>query len=281
MAQATIVRDALEAAGVSTRIVPITTAGDVRAPDTAWGEGAFVTAIESALLDGRIDVAIHSAKDVPTEEDPRLTIAAYLPRADPRDALVVAPSAAGGGRHRLDLDTLPAGSRVGTDSPRRSAFLLARRSDLRVHPIHGNVDTRLRRLDEGETDALVLASAGLDRLGLGARIASVSMPPRSAGAWPGRAGGADPDRRRPGPRPRRAPRPPADTACRRARAFHPVGSRVVAAARRSARSLSSATQGSSDGRLCARGWGPRDRHEAPCSRWRGRGVGGLDRGRAG
>ncbi|MEA2633233.1 MAG: hydroxymethylbilane synthase, partial [Chloroflexota bacterium] len=167
MAQATLVLGALEAIGVAARLVQITTDGDVRAPDTAWGEGAFVTAIEAALLDGRIDVAVHSAKDVPTDEDPRLTIAAYLPRADARDALVVA-----GSRAALDLESLPVGARVGTDSPRRSAFLLARRPDLHVHPIHGNVDTRLRRLDGGETDALVLAAAGLDRLGLGGRIGS-------------------------------------------------------------------------------------------------------------
>jgi hydroxymethylbilane synthase len=177
MAQATLVRDALEAIGVAARLVQITTDGDVRAPDTAWGEGAFVTAIEAALLDGRIDVAVHSAKDVPTDEDPRLTIATYLPRGDARDALVVAKSGAGGasgvgGASATDLASLPAGARVGTDSPRRSAFLLARRPDLRVHPIHGNVDTRLRRLDGGETDALVLAAAGLDRLGLGGRIGS-------------------------------------------------------------------------------------------------------------
>ncbi len=176
MAQATLVRDALEEIGVAARLVQITTDGDVRAPDTAWGEGAFVTAIEAALLDGRIDLAVHSAKDVPTDEDSRLTIAAYLPREDARDALVVAASgagAAGGGAAAVDLATLPAGARVGTDSPRRSAFLLARRPDLHVHPIHGNVDTRLRRLDSGETDALVLAAAGLNRLGLSGRIGSL------------------------------------------------------------------------------------------------------------
>jgi len=118
------------------------------------------------LLAGRVDVAVHSAKDVPTAEDPRLRIAAYLPRADPRDALVVRAGAAA-----RRLDDLPSGSRVGTDSPRRTGFLLARRADLAVHPIHGNVDTRLGRLDSGETDALVLAVAGLDRLGLADRIA--------------------------------------------------------------------------------------------------------------
>jgi len=87
--QAQLVRDALTEADRPSRIVIIETEGDRRAPDTAWGEGAFVGAIEGALLDGRIDVAVHSAKDVPTDEDPRLRITAYLPRADPRDALVV------------------------------------------------------------------------------------------------------------------------------------------------------------------------------------------------
>lgn len=166
MAQARLVNDALHRVGESSRIVVIETEGDRRAPDTAWGEGAFVAAIERALIDGSIDVAVHSAKDVPTVEDPRLQIAAYLPRADPRDALVVRTDAP-----ERRLADLPSGSRVGTDSPRRTGFLLARRPDLAVHPLHGNVDTRLRRLDAGETDALVLACAGLDRMGLGDRIA--------------------------------------------------------------------------------------------------------------
>ncbi|HEY8847267.1 MAG TPA: hydroxymethylbilane synthase [Candidatus Limnocylindrales bacterium] len=170
-AQARLVHDALEGAGRSSRIVVIETEGDRRAPDTAWGEGAFVAAIERALLAGRVDVAVHSAKDVPTVEDPRLRIAAYLRRADPRDALVVRTGAAA-----RRLDDLPSGSRVGTDSPRRTGFLLARRPDLAVHPIHGNVDTRLGRLDSGETDALVLACAGLDRLGLADRIAERLEP---------------------------------------------------------------------------------------------------------
>jgi hydroxymethylbilane synthase len=142
LAQARLVHEALERDGNWGRIVIIETEGDRRAPDTAWGEGAFVAAIERALLAGRVDVAIHSAKDVPTAEDPRLRIAAYLPRADPRDALVVRADAAA-----RRLDDLPSGSRVGTDSPRRTGFLLARRPDLAVHPIHGNVDTRLGRLD--------------------------------------------------------------------------------------------------------------------------------------
>ena len=166
LAQARLVDDALHQVGESSRIVVIETEGDRRAPDTAWGEGAFVAAIERALIDGSIHVAVHSAKDVPTVEDARLQIAAYLPRADPRDALIVRTDAPD--RRLADL---PPGARVGTDSPRRTGFLLAQRPDLDVHPLHGNVDTRLRRLDAGETDALVLACAGLDRIGLGDRIA--------------------------------------------------------------------------------------------------------------
>lgn len=171
LAQAGLVHDALEQASQSSRIVIIETEGDRRAPDTAWGEGAFVAAIERALLAGRVDVAVHSAKDIPTDQDPRLRIAAYLPRADPRDALVVRTDA-----KERSLTDLPPGARVGTDSPRRTGFLLARRADLAVHPLHGNVDTRLRRLDAGETDVLVLACAGLDRLGLGGRIAERLEP---------------------------------------------------------------------------------------------------------
>ncbi|HEV8402565.1 MAG TPA: hydroxymethylbilane synthase [Candidatus Limnocylindrales bacterium] len=175
LVQARILHDTLAGLGVASEIVTITTDGDIRAADTAWGEGAFVTAIEGALVGRRIDIAIHSAKDVPTDTDPRLAIAAYLPREEPRDALVLAARSRSAGTGTdagtgAGLDRLAVGARVGTDSPRRSAFLLARRPDLRVHPIHGNVDTRLRRLDEGETDALVLAAAGLNRLGLPDRI---------------------------------------------------------------------------------------------------------------
>jgi hydroxymethylbilane synthase len=170
MAQARLAAEALDHAGHAARLVEVETAGDRRAPDTAWGEGAFVKAIELAMLDGRIDLAVHSAKDVPTQEHPRLAIVAFLPRADARDALVVRHGAS------RSLDELPTGAVVGTDSPRRTAFLHARRSDLRVRPLHGNVDTRLRRLDDGEADALVLACAGLDRLGRADRIAQRIEP---------------------------------------------------------------------------------------------------------
>ena len=164
--QSTLVADALRALGADVELVMIRTAGDQRAPDTAWGEGAFVGALEAALLENRIDLAVHSAKDVPTKEDARLRIAAYPTRADPRDALVCRDR---GG----SLAALPHGARVGTDSQRRTAFLLARRPDLRMHPLHGNVDTRLARLDAGDTDALILAVSGLIRLGRTDRIGEI------------------------------------------------------------------------------------------------------------
>ena len=171
LVQARFVAAALGRKGVATEIVVIETAGDRRAPDTTWGEGAFVKAIQEAILDGRVDLAIHSAKDVPTETHPRLLIGAYLQRADPRDCVVT----------RIDepiesLDDLPPAARVGTDSPRRTGFLLARRPDLVVAPLHGNVDTRLRRLDAGEADALILAVAGLTRLGREDRIGLILEP---------------------------------------------------------------------------------------------------------
>jgi hydroxymethylbilane synthase len=163
LVQARWVADRLAEGGVPSEIVLIRTAGDDRAPDTAWGEGAFVSAIEAALLENRIDAAVHSAKDVPTEEDPRLAIAAWTVREDPRDALVCRVRG-------TTLATLPAGARVGTDSPRRGAFLRSIRPDLAIHPLSGNVDTRLRKLDAGDSDALVLAVAGLTRLGRADRI---------------------------------------------------------------------------------------------------------------
>lgn len=168
LVQARFVGDALRTSGTDVVIETIVTDGDRRLADTSWGEGAFVTAIEQALVAGHIDVAVHSAKDLPTDEDPRLTIAAFLPREWPEDVLVLPV-----GQRVTGLAALPVGARVGTDSPRRSAFLRAARPDLRVHPLHGNVDTRLRRLDAGETDALVLAAAGLRRLGRADRIAQV------------------------------------------------------------------------------------------------------------
>lgn len=163
LVQSELVAERLRRAGHDVEIVPIVTEGDMRPIDMSPGEGVFVAAIARALLAGEIDIAVHSAKDVPLEEEPGLAIAAYPERADPRDALVTAP---GGG----SLESLPRGAIVGTDSPRRAGFLLAARPDLKVIPLHGNVETRLRRLDEGAAHALVLAAAGLDRLGRQARI---------------------------------------------------------------------------------------------------------------
>jgi len=179
LAQAHLVAAALGDAGLVATLVVIETAGDKRAPDTAWGEGAFVTAIEQALLAGTVDVAVHSAKDVPTEEDPRLAIAAFLPRADPRDALVVRDGVAA-----TSVADLPHGAVVGTDSPRRAGFLRGHRPDLSVVPLHGNVDTRLRRLDAGTVDAAILAVAGLTRLGREDRITE-RIDPRIVPPAPG------------------------------------------------------------------------------------------------
>ena len=153
----------LRNAGHEVELVQIVTEGDVRPVDMPAGEGIFVAAIARALAAGEIDIAVHSAKDVPLEEEPELLIAAYPERADPRDVLVTRTGTS-------TLDSLPRGAVVGTDSPRRMGFLLAARRDLRVVPLHGNVDTRLGRLDENAVDALVLAAAGIDRLGRSERI---------------------------------------------------------------------------------------------------------------
>lgn len=163
LAQSELVARRLREKGDDVELVRIVTAGDARPADTTPGEGMFVTALASALKLGQIDVAVHSAKDVPLDEDPELVIAAYPERADARDALV---TRAGG----QSLAGLKANASIGTDSPRRAGFLRAARPDLRVVPLHGNVDTRLRRLDAGDVDALVIAAAGLDRLGRGDRI---------------------------------------------------------------------------------------------------------------
>jgi hydroxymethylbilane synthase len=167
-AQARLAVAALEEAdpGASFEFVPIRTAGD-RSASRGFpfgpGVGVFVREIERALFEGGIDLAVHSLKDVPTATPPGLVIAAVTEREDARDALV-----ARGGE---TLDDLPPGSRVGTSSARRKAQLLHARRDLEVVPIRGNVDTRLRKLDEGweEVSAVILAAAGLARLGLGER----------------------------------------------------------------------------------------------------------------
>lgn len=131
------------------------------------GTGFFTDALEVALDEGEADVAVHSLKDLPTDIPARFALAAVLPREDPRDVLV---TPFGG------LDDLPQGARVGTDSTRRRAQLALRRPDLDFQPVRGNVPTRLRKLDAGEFDALVLAAAGLRRLGLTDRLAHPLEP---------------------------------------------------------------------------------------------------------
>jgi hydroxymethylbilane synthase len=160
LAQARSVAGALTGAG-QVQVVPMRTEGD-RLADASLalvgGKGLFVRDIEEALLRGDIDVAVHSLKDLPAETPAGLTLAAFPPREDPRDVLV--------SRSPTTVHTLPRGARVGTSSPRRRALLLAMRGDLAVEPIRGNVDTRLRKLAGGEYEAIVLALAGLRRLGL-------------------------------------------------------------------------------------------------------------------
>ena len=158
--------------GRETELVPLTTTGDeLRDVSLAkvGGKGLFVKEIEEALLDGRADVAVHSAKDLPGAETPGLVFAAFPERADPRDALVSRFPA---------LGDLPHGARVGTGSVRRSAQLLLARPDLSIVPLRGNVPTRLAKLERESLDAVVLACAGLDRLGLADRIAERIDPHR-------------------------------------------------------------------------------------------------------
>lgn len=147
----------------SVEMVEIRTKGDAiseRRPagHLVVGDGQFTGELERALLEQRIDVAVHSLKDLPTASNPALRLGAILERGDPRDCLL--------SRHPGSLDGLPFGARIGTSSVRRAAQLAAARVDVVAHPIRGNVDTRLRRLEAGEYDALLLAAAGLDRLGV-------------------------------------------------------------------------------------------------------------------
>ncbi len=143
----------------SFEIVTASTPGDrdKQTPLTTLGQGVFVKGVEEQLLDGRVDLAVHSLKDVPTAETPGLVLAAFPLRADARDGLVC--------RTGRNLASLPPGARVGTGSPRRAAQLLALRSDITMAPIRGNLDTRLRKLHDGEIDALTVAIAGMERLG--------------------------------------------------------------------------------------------------------------------
>jgi hydroxymethylbilane synthase len=167
--QSELVAKKLWRLGVPTEMVEIVTEGDLRAKDSPIADGVFVADLEQALRSGEIDLAVHSAKDVPLDLDPALPLVAFPDRADPRDVLVT--------RHgERSLSELPYGARVGTDSPRRTAFALAMRPDLSIFPLMGNVDVRVARLDAGEADALILAAAGLVRLGLEDRI-SVYLEP--------------------------------------------------------------------------------------------------------
>jgi hydroxymethylbilane synthase len=152
-------------------LVPITTTGDTRTDVPLWavrGRAFFTKEIDRALLEGRIDVAVHSLKDLPTTMEPGLELAAVLTREDPRDALI--------SRTGEPLSLLPQGARVGTSSLRRRAFLMRARRDLRLLELRGNVPTRLQRLERGDYDAIVLATAGLKRLGLQQRISEHLSP---------------------------------------------------------------------------------------------------------
>lgn len=169
LAQTGTVADALEKAGAKVELVTIVTPGDrSSAPIAQIGIGVFTSALRDALAADTIDVAVHSYKDLPTKPDPRLALAAVPPRADPRDALVA--------RNGLTLGELPPGSRVGTGSPRRAAQIQALGLGLEIVPIRGNVDTRIRKVADGLLDAVVLAKAGLARLGRLGEITEVLDP---------------------------------------------------------------------------------------------------------
>lgn len=151
--------------GLEVVLAPMTTTGDQvldRTLAQVGGKGLFVKELEAALLDGRADIAVHSMKDVPSVLPEPLMLTCMLERADPRDAFVSSLHAS--------FEQLPRGAHVGTASLRRQSQLLALRPDLRISPVRGNVETRLRKLDEGQYAAIVLASAGLTRLGLAGRI---------------------------------------------------------------------------------------------------------------
>ena len=157
-AQAGSIRDALVARGHVAELVIIVTDGDrSAAPVAEIGVGVFTAALREAIAAGEVDVAVHSYKDLPTAADPRFVIAAVPPRADARDALVA--------RDGLVLGELPAGSIIGTSSPRRAAQLRALGLGLEIRPLRGNLDTRLSRVSSGDFDAVVVARAGLSRIG--------------------------------------------------------------------------------------------------------------------
>jgi hydroxymethylbilane synthase len=160
LTQAELAVERLRRPGLEFALVPVTTAGD-RDRAKPFGEigerGVFVKELEEALLEGRIDLAVHSAKDMTSTDTEGLAVGAYLEREDPRDALCGA-------------EAVRPGMRVGTASVRRRAQLLALEPELRIEPMRGNIDTRLRKRDERGLNAVVLAACGLDRLGLGGEI---------------------------------------------------------------------------------------------------------------
>lgn len=151
-------------------VIPITPDGDRRkaAPLQSLGRGTFVKGLEEPLLKGEIDLAVHSAKDMPAELPPGLAIIAYPERRDPRDVIV--------NRWDVGFEDLPQGSKLGTSSPRRAGQLLAARPDLEFVPIRGNVDTRLGKVGEGGYDGVVLAAAGLERLGWEGKVSAYLEP---------------------------------------------------------------------------------------------------------
>ena len=167
--QAEHVRDLLQTQfGREVELLGMTTKGDQildRALSKVGGKGLFVKELETALEEGRAHLAVHSLKDVPMDLPPGFVLAAVLEREDPRDAFL--------SNRYDDLSALPQGACVGTSSLRRVVQLLSERPDLRIEPLRGNLDTRLRKLDEGGFDAIVLAAAGLKRLGLASRIRGV------------------------------------------------------------------------------------------------------------
>ena len=168
--------------GIETELITIKTSGD-KFQQTSFSQmgtkGVFIKELEDALLEAKVDLAVHSMKDLPTEMPDGLTIAAICKREDVRDALLSSPG--------MTLQTLPKGARVGTSSLRRQSQLLYARKDLQMLEIRGNVDTRIEKLKRGDFDAIVLAKAGLDRLGLSANITEVltheiSLPAAGQGA---------------------------------------------------------------------------------------------------
>jgi hydroxymethylbilane synthase len=175
--QAEHVQDCLQKLGHSVQLVPMTTRGDQildRTLSKVGGKGLFVKELELALLEDRADIAVHSLKDVPMQlgdepaEGEEFVLACVMQREDPRDALV--------SKRFASLEALPPGSVVGTSSLRRMVLLQALRPDLKIEPLRGNLDTRLRKLDEGQYAAIVLAAAGLKRLGLAERIVQTFEP---------------------------------------------------------------------------------------------------------